>query len=74
MNLGVLLLYCQEGRGTSFTREWAEGAIGRVADYIFAQSGGRETITFKVFDWIKLAQTEAEWSGLGFGRPSWFHA
>lgn len=70
MNLGVLLLYCQEGRTTSFTRDWAEGAIGRVADYFFAQSGGRETITFKVFDWIKLAQSEAEWSGLGFGAYS----
>jgi hypothetical protein len=52
---------------TRFTREWAEGAIGRVANYFFAQSGGRETISFKVFDWIPLSKTEAEWSGLGFG-------
>jgi hypothetical protein len=70
MNLGVLLLTCQEGRGTTFTRAWTEQAIGRVADYFFAQSGGRETITFKVFDWIQLTQTEAEWSGLGMGAYS----
>ena len=66
MNLGVLLVYC-EGRTTSFSRDWAERAIGRVANYIFEQSGGRETITFKVFDWIKLPLTEAEWTGLGVG-------
>jgi len=70
MNLGVLLLYCKEGRTTSFTRKWVERAVGRVADYFFAQSGGRETITFKVFDWIKLPLTEAEWSGLGMGAYS----
>jgi hypothetical protein len=67
MNLGVLLVYFQEGRTTRFTRDWAERAIGRVANYIFEQSGGRETITYKVFDWIKLPLTEAEWSGLGEG-------
>lgn len=70
MKLGVLLLYCQEGRATSFTLEWAERAIGRVADYVFAQSGGRETITFKVFDWIKLPQTAAELSALGYNPYS----
>ena len=31
MNLGVLLLQCQEARVTSFTREWTERAVGRVA-------------------------------------------
>jgi hypothetical protein len=45
LNLGVLLLYLQEGRVTNFTREWAERAIHRLADYVFAQSGGRETIS-----------------------------
>jgi hypothetical protein len=76
MNLGVLLLYCKdtdEVRAANalpfsrFTREWAAGAVGRVASYLFAQSGGRETVTFKVFDWIKLSKTESEWSALGFG-------
>jgi hypothetical protein len=75
MNLGVLLLYCKdtdELRGTTgplftrFTREWATGAVARVASYLFAQSGGRETVSFKVFDWIQLSTTEAEWSKLGF--------
>ena len=70
MNLGVLLLFCQEGRTTQFTRDWAERAIGRVADYMFAQSGGRETITFKVFDWIKLSVSEAGWSDLGYNAYS----
>jgi hypothetical protein len=70
MNLGVLLLFCKEGRMTSFTREWAERAIQRVADYVLAQSGGRETISFKVYDWIKLPMTAAEWGALGFGAYS----
>ncbi len=68
MNLGVLLVHCQEGRSTStFTRDWAERAIARVADYYGTQSGGRETITFKVFGWIELPLTEKEWVALGFG-------
>ena len=76
MNLGVLLLYCKDtdelrrtngNPFTRFTREWATGAVGRMASYIFAQSGGRESIAFKVFDWIKLSKTEAEWMALGFG-------
>ncbi len=68
MNLGVLLLYCKDtGRATRFTREWADRAIQRVADYVLAQSGGRETISFKVFDWIELPLTAAQWSMLGFG-------
>lgn len=76
MNLGVLLLYPQEGRTmSSFTREWAERAIQRVADYVLAQSGGRETISFKVYDWIEVPFTAAEWSALGYNeypllRPS----
>jgi hypothetical protein len=67
MNLGVLLLYCEEGRGTRFSRVWAERAVQRLAEYVFAQSGGRETITFKVYDWIQLPLTAAGWSALGFG-------
>ena len=67
MHLGVLLLYCQEGRATTFTREWAERAIKRTAEYLFAQSGGREAITYKVFDWVPLRETAAEWTALKWG-------
>ncbi|GAA2374613.1 hypothetical protein Cme02nite_03800 [Catellatospora methionotrophica] len=35
--------------------------------YIGDQSGGRETMTFTVFDWWKVPVTEAEWAALGEG-------
>src|SRR3954452_11551267 len=67
MNLGVLLLYCTEGRRTSFTRNWADTAVGRVAAYYGVQSGGREPFTYQVFDWFELPISEQQWSDLGFG-------
>ncbi len=68
MNLGVLLLSCNDAvRQTSFTRNWAERAIQNVADYYFAQSGGRESITFKVFDWYQLPMSVKQWVDLGMG-------
>jgi hypothetical protein len=67
LNLGVLLLYCKEGRVTTFTRAWAERAVQRSADYFYAQSGGQQTITSKVYDWIKLDLTEQQWLALGTG-------
>jgi hypothetical protein len=76
MKLGVLLLSFKDtadlrvakGRNfTHFTQDWAHRAIGRVAQYFLAQSGGRQTISFKVFDWIPLPKTEDEWVELGFG-------
>lgn len=70
MNIGVLLLYTQAGRQTTFTRDWADRAVGRLAAYISDQSGGRETITYKVFDWIQLSQTAEQWVALGFGAYS----
>jgi hypothetical protein len=67
MNIGVLLLFCTEGRGTSFTRDWADSAMGRVAQYYAAQSSGQQTIGYKVYEWIQLDKTEQEWADLGFG-------
>jgi hypothetical protein len=68
VNLGVLLLYCNDNpRVTTFTRNWAEAAVQSVADYVFAQSAGRESVSFKVFDWYELDMTSAEWLALGMG-------
>jgi hypothetical protein len=68
VNLGVLLLYCNDNpRVTTFTRAWAEAAVQSVADYVFAQSGGRESVSFKVFDWYELDMTSTEWGALGMG-------
>ena len=67
MKLGVLLLYCKDTpRVSTFSRDWAERAVQEVADYIFAQSGGRESITFEVFEWFPLEMTPKEWLDLGF--------
>ena len=68
MNFGVLFLSCNDAvRQTSFTWNWAERAIQNVADYYFAQSGGRESITFKVFDWYQLPMSVKQWVDLGMG-------
>lgn len=67
LNIGVLLLYCKEGRQTHFTQAWADLAMQRVAAYLFAQSGGRESITYRVFDWQPLDMYEADWVALGMG-------
>ena len=66
MNLGVLLLSVKAPRVTTFTREWAVRAVQRSVDYFAAQSGGRQSITFKVFDWVALDLTPDEWVALGF--------
>lgn len=68
MNLGVLLLYCNDNpRVTTFTRNWAEAAVKTVADYFYVQSGGRESITFKVFEWAQLTMPSTQWGALGMG-------
>ena len=66
MNLGVLLLYCEDNpRVTAFTRDWAEVAVQSVADYVLAQSGGRESVSFEVFEWHELQMTSTQWGDLG---------
>jgi len=71
MNLGVLLLFCKDtARVTTFTRDWAQAAIQNVAAYLKDQSGGREILTFKVFDWYKMDKTAQEWVDLGTGAYS----
>ncbi|MBB1245370.1 hypothetical protein GL263_17620, partial [Streptomyces durbertensis] len=60
--------YCNDAeRETSFSRSWAEKAAGVVADYFHDQSGGRVSVSFKVFDWYMLPMTVAEWGTEGMG-------
>jgi hypothetical protein len=66
MNLAVLLFYCNEApRLSTFTREWAERAVQVSADHLYVQSGGRVTVTFKVFDWHQLHISSTEWGKFG---------
>lgn len=65
MNLAVLLLYCNDApRLSTFTRAWAERAVQVSANHLFVQSGGRESITFKVFDWHQLHISSTRWGEL----------
>jgi len=67
LNIGVLLLYCKDGRLTTFTQAWADLAMQQVSAYLFHQSGGRERMTYQVFDWLPLDMYEVDWSALGIG-------
>jgi hypothetical protein len=67
MNLAVLLLSVwDEPRITTLTREWMHRAVDHVADYFRDQSGGRESLQFRVFDWFELPMSSAGWNSLGF--------
>ena len=66
MKLGVLLLTCKESRTVTFTRDWADRAVARLAPYYARQSGGQQIITHKVYDWVQLDKTQAEWLALGY--------
>lgn len=67
MKLAVLPVFCNDvPRVTTLTRDWLHRAIGHVAGFFFDQSGGREDFEFRVFDWVQLPLTSAEWNGLGF--------
>jgi len=41
-------------------------AVDHVADYFRDQSGGRESLQFRVFDWFELPMSSAGWNSLGF--------
>src|SRR5688572_21734908 len=67
MSLAILLLKCKDApRVTQLTRDWVHQMTGVVAGYFADQSGGRERLEFRVFDWFELPQTSAAWSALGF--------
>ena len=68
MNIAVLLLKCRnEPRVTTLTRDQVHQMTGHVAGYLAAQSGQRENLEFRVFDWFEMPLTSAEWNALAFG-------
>ena len=68
MKLAVLLLSCTgSARLTDFDQPWVHRLVGHMAGYYLDQSGGRENIEFRVFDWFQLPQTSQQWNDLGFG-------
>ena len=67
MNIAVLPLKCKnEPRVTTLTRERIDQVTAHVAGYFEDQSGGREHLEFRVFDWFELPITSAEWNALMF--------
>jgi hypothetical protein len=68
MNIAVLLLTVQDqARQTQFTHDWTHRAMREVAKYYLDQSGGRENLEWRVFDWFQLPITGATWNAFGFG-------
>jgi hypothetical protein len=62
MHIAVLLLSLEDiPRRTSFTRDWAERCVTVAGEFYAAQSAGRVSITWQVFDWLALAMDEDEW-------------
>src|SRR5829696_840574 len=67
MNLAVLLLSCRDvPRVTAITREWVHRLTAHVAGFVFDQSGEREELQFRVFDWFTLPLTANEWGDGGW--------
>jgi len=68
MKLAVLLLSCTGSpRVTDLDQPWVHRLVGHMAGYYLDQSGGRENMEFRVFDWFQLPQTSQQWNDLGFG-------
>ena len=68
MKLAVLLLSCTgTPRVTDLDQPWIHRVVGHVAGYLIDQSGGRENMEFRVFDWFQLPHTSQQWNDLGFG-------
>lgn len=66
-NLAILLLTGGSlPRVTYLTRDWVHNLTIRVAEYIYEQSGEREVLAFKVFDWFRLPLTDAQWNDAGW--------
>ncbi|HEX2296428.1 MAG TPA: hypothetical protein VHN37_14120 [Actinomycetota bacterium] len=51
---------------TFLTRDWVHDLTVRVAGYMDEQSGGREALAFRVFDWFRLPISDAEWDSAGW--------
>lgn len=67
MNIAILPLNCRnEPRVTTLTRNEIQQITKHVADYFKDQSGGREQLEYRVFDWFTLPITSTEWNELGF--------
>lgn len=67
MKIAVLLLHCSDApRVTAHTRDWVHQLTGHVAGYFVDQSGQRENLEFRVFDWVQLPFTSQEWNDFGF--------
>jgi len=67
MKLAVLLVSCSDApRVTTLTQSWAHRMTNHVAGYYLEESGGREVMEFRVFDWCALPVTSAQWNDWGF--------
>jgi hypothetical protein len=67
VKLAVLLLTGPSlPRVTHLSREWVHRLTTRVAGFFDDQSGGREILEFRVFDWFRVPVADAEWAGLGW--------
>jgi hypothetical protein len=62
LKIAVCLLFCNDNpRVTSFTRVGAERALDVTKEYLWTQSGGRQTLDVTVFDWVELPVDANEW-------------
>jgi hypothetical protein len=67
MKFAVVPVSCSDApRVTTLTREWLHRATTHVAGYYLEQSGGRELMEFRVFEWTALPVTSAQWNAWGF--------
>ena len=68
MKSAALLLKCKNApRVTTLTAGDVSKVMARLAAYYLAQSGGRENLSYQVFDWLELSLTSDAWDALGFG-------
>ncbi|MDM0117751.1 hypothetical protein QTI66_37260 [Variovorax sp. J22R133] len=67
MRVAILPVYCAgTQRKSTFSKAWLERVASEPDAYFTAQSGGRVSLTFKVFDWQQIAMTPKEWVDAGF--------
>jgi len=67
MKSAVLLLTCKNApRVTQLTDTQVSRVMSQVSAFYLQQSGGREQLEFRVFDWFGLSLTSQAWDNLGF--------
>ncbi|MDM0002987.1 hypothetical protein QTI24_30685 [Variovorax sp. J22P240] len=67
MRVAILPVYCAgTERQSTFNKAWLERVASETEAYFATQSGGRVTLTFKVFDWHQIAMTTKDWAAAGF--------